>query len=152
MKPILITLACAMYATTAMASPVACASPPNVAIAASNSTIPLVPVAQASTPAKPLPPVAKASTPPKPLAPAPAPAPAPADLKAQTVSKAVVDIGGCPQDCWNEAAALANCDPNVDDDCLCGPFFDGVTNCVSQTCDIADNLQVLDMLDTACGF
>ncbi|KAF1945016.1 hypothetical protein EJ02DRAFT_339366, partial [Clathrospora elynae] len=43
-------------------------------------------------------------------------------------------------DCWNEAAASVKCDPNTDDDCLCGPFFDAVTYCSAQTCNIGDNL------------
>ncbi|KAF2019374.1 hypothetical protein BU24DRAFT_489351 [Aaosphaeria arxii CBS 175.79] len=63
----------------------------------------------------------------------------------------VANIGPCPRDCWNEAAAEAGCDPNVDDDCLCGPFFDGVTSCVSETCGIADNLSTLYFLEPACA-
>jgi hypothetical protein len=50
-------------------------------------------------------------------------------------------------DCWNQAAATANCDPNADDDCLCGPFFDDVTDCTAAACGIADNLGMfLDMI------
>ncbi|KAH7121217.1 hypothetical protein B0J11DRAFT_581966 [Dendryphion nanum] len=60
------------------------------------------------------------------------------------------NIGQCPKDCWNEAAADSDCDPNEDDDCLCGPFFDNVTTCVSQTCSITDNLATLDFLEPAC--
>jgi hypothetical protein len=46
-------------------------------------------------------------------------------------------------DCWNESAAQAGCDPNVDDACLCGVFSDLVTSCVSETCSIEDNLGML---------
>lgn len=42
--------------------------------------------------------------------------------------------------CWNEAAVVAGCDPNTDDDCLCGPFFDAVTSCTAATCSIGENL------------
>ncbi|KAF2636922.1 hypothetical protein P280DRAFT_510213 [Massarina eburnea CBS 473.64] len=66
------------------------------------------------------------------------------------VSKKVASMGDCPQDCWNESAAKAKCDPNKDDKCLCGPFFDAVTSCVSQTCSVGENLQVLNTLETAC--
>ncbi|KAF1960814.1 hypothetical protein CC80DRAFT_264607 [Byssothecium circinans] len=59
---------------------------------------------------------------------------------ASVVSKAVVAMGVCPQQCWDESAAEADCDPNTDDDCLCGPFFDGVTSCVSETCSVGENL------------
>ncbi|KAF2180555.1 hypothetical protein K469DRAFT_753251 [Zopfia rhizophila CBS 207.26] len=54
------------------------------------------------------------------------------------------------KDCWNVSAAQAGCDPNVDDECLCGVFFDLVTECVSATCSIPDNLAALDFLDQAC--
>lgn len=50
-------------------------------------------------------------------------------------------------DCWNEAAVEANCDPNTDDECLCGPFFDALTMCTSQTCNIADNLGMCPIKD-----
>ncbi|KAF2787985.1 hypothetical protein K505DRAFT_366876 [Melanomma pulvis-pyrius CBS 109.77] len=63
----------------------------------------------------------------------------------------VASIGQCPKDCWNESAAQAGCDPNTDDDCLCGIFFDLVTTCVSETCSIPDNLAALDFLDGACS-
>lgn len=43
-------------------------------------------------------------------------------------------------DCWNEAAGLVDCDPNVDDECLCGTFFDEVAACTGTTCGIAENL------------
>ncbi|KAF2275628.1 uncharacterized protein EI97DRAFT_459096 [Westerdykella ornata] len=52
----------------------------------------------------------------------------------------VASIGQCPKDCWNESAGLVDCDPEADDECLCGIFFDLVTNCVSQTCSLTDNL------------
>ncbi|KAL6711072.1 hypothetical protein ACN47E_006947 [Coniothyrium glycines] len=62
----------------------------------------------------------------------------------------VAAIGNCPTDCWNEAAVVADCDPNADDDCLCGPFFDAVTTCTSQTCNVGDNLAALSFLTPAC--
>jgi hypothetical protein len=43
-------------------------------------------------------------------------------------------------DCWNEAAGSAGCDPNVDDACLCGPFFEDVAACTADTCGVGDNL------------
>lgn len=45
------------------------------------------------------------------------------------------------QNCWNESAAAAKCDPNADDACLCGPFFDAVTTCVSTTCSMGESLR-----------
>jgi hypothetical protein len=42
--------------------------------------------------------------------------------------------------CWNEAAVVAGCDPNADDSCLCGPFFDAVTSCSAATCSMGENL------------
>lgn len=42
--------------------------------------------------------------------------------------------------CWNEAAVVAGCDPNTDDDCLCGPFFGAVTSCTAGACSIGENL------------
>ncbi|KAF2437809.1 hypothetical protein P171DRAFT_449571 [Karstenula rhodostoma CBS 690.94] len=62
----------------------------------------------------------------------------------------VSSVGSCPQNCWNESAVKAKCDPNADDDCLCGPFFDAVTTCVSQTCSIGENLSVLNTLEPLC--
>ncbi|KAF2124950.1 hypothetical protein P153DRAFT_400453 [Dothidotthia symphoricarpi CBS 119687] len=59
-------------------------------------------------------------------------------------------MGECGQDCWNEAAVRAKCDPNIDDNCLCGPFFDAVTTCTSQTCNTDENLATLDLLEPAC--
>ncbi|KAH7064007.1 hypothetical protein BKA63DRAFT_428156 [Paraphoma chrysanthemicola] len=56
------------------------------------------------------------------------------------VGASVGGIGQCPLDCWNEAAATAGCDPNADDVCLCGPFFDDVAACTGDTCGVADNL------------
>ena len=43
-------------------------------------------------------------------------------------------------DCWNEAAGAVDCDPNVDDACLCGVFFDEVASCTEATCNIGENL------------
>lgn len=43
-------------------------------------------------------------------------------------------------DCWNEAAGAVHCDPEVDDECLCGEFFDEVAACTSTTCNIGENL------------
>ncbi|KAF2734590.1 hypothetical protein EJ04DRAFT_564156 [Polyplosphaeria fusca] len=60
-------------------------------------------------------------------------------------------IGPCTEDCWNESAAQAGCDPEADDDCLCGTFFDLVTACTSATCGLADNLAALNNLDDACN-
>ncbi|KAF2475688.1 uncharacterized protein BDR25DRAFT_300698 [Lindgomyces ingoldianus] len=60
------------------------------------------------------------------------------------------NISPCTQDCWNQAAAQAGCDPNKDDACLCGPFFDAVAGCVSAVCSVPDNLAALDFLDSAC--
>ncbi|KAL5428208.1 hypothetical protein PMIN06_000719 [Paraphaeosphaeria minitans] len=62
----------------------------------------------------------------------------------------VLSVGSCPQECWNESAAQVGCDPNADDSCLCGPFFDAVTTCVSQTCSTGDSLQVLNTLEPLC--
>ena len=45
--------------------------------------------------------------------------------------------------CWNEAAVVAGCDPNADDDCLCGPFFDAVTSCTAAMCNMGENLGML---------
>jgi hypothetical protein len=44
--------------------------------------------------------------------------------------------------CWNEAAANSDCDPNTDDDCLCGPFFDDVASCTAALCNFGDNLSM----------
>jgi hypothetical protein len=46
-------------------------------------------------------------------------------------------------DCWNEAAGSAGCDPNIDDDCLCGPFFDDVAGCTAALCNAGENLGML---------
>lgn len=43
-------------------------------------------------------------------------------------------------DCWNEAAGAVDCDPNSDDVCLCGVFFDEVASCTEATCNIGENL------------
>ncbi|KAF2242974.1 hypothetical protein BU26DRAFT_570388 [Trematosphaeria pertusa] len=64
--------------------------------------------------------------------------------------EAVAAVGQCAQDCWNEGAEEAGCDPNTDDDCLCGIFFDLVTECTSDTCSVADNLEVLNTLQPVC--
>jgi hypothetical protein len=47
--------------------------------------------------------------------------------------------------CWNEAASVSDCDPNTDDDCLCGPFFDDVASCTAALCNIGDNLSMLTL-------
>ncbi|XPS77259.1 hypothetical protein M3J09_009287 [Ascochyta lentis] len=62
----------------------------------------------------------------------------------------VTNVGNCPSDCWDEAAAKAGCDPNSSDECLCGPFFDAVTYCTAQTCSAGDNLAALNFLSPAC--
>ncbi|CAG5145743.1 uncharacterized protein ALTATR162_LOCUS1762 [Alternaria atra] len=62
----------------------------------------------------------------------------------------VAGAGSCPMNCWNEAAVVAGCDPNADDDCLCGPFFDAVTSCSAATCNMGENLAALDFLNPAC--
>jgi hypothetical protein len=101
----------------------------------------------------PVPPVAPAA----PVAPA---VPAVPVAHGEEAAFTVSSVGSCPvrlpsnaparetnpltilqQDCWNESAVTAGCDPNADDDCLCGPFFDAVTECVSQTCSIGDSLR-----------
>ncbi|KAK3209066.1 hypothetical protein GRF29_69g596791 [Pseudopithomyces chartarum] len=69
----------------------------------------------------------------------------------EEASVMVASVGTCSQDCWNESAESAGCDPNSDDDCLCGPFFDAVTSCTSQTCSIGDNLQILNTLEPLCS-
>ncbi|KAJ4986815.1 hypothetical protein SVAN01_07742 [Stagonosporopsis vannaccii] len=66
------------------------------------------------------------------------------------VGMMVAGVGKCPTNCWNEAARKAGCDPNTDDDCLCGPFFDAVTYCTAQTCSAGDNLAALNFLSPAC--
>ncbi|KAL5373309.1 hypothetical protein DPSP01_012817 [Paraphaeosphaeria sporulosa] len=102
-------------------------------------------VCASCTPASPM---AGAMT--KPM-PAPAPPAAPAGpTVGQEAAVTVSSVGSCPQDCWNEGAVQAGCDPNADDSCLCGPFFDAVTTCVSQTCSIGDSLQVLNTLEPLC--
>ncbi|KAF1834015.1 hypothetical protein BDW02DRAFT_579885 [Decorospora gaudefroyi] len=68
----------------------------------------------------------------------------PAPVSPRQVDTNVAGIGPCPIDCWNQAAVTANCDPNADDDCLCGPFFDAVTACTAAACGIGDNLGVLN--------
>jgi len=45
--------------------------------------------------------------------------------------------------CWNEAAGIVGCDPNTDDACLCGEFFDEVAACTGTTCGIGENLRKL---------
>ncbi|KAH6612151.1 hypothetical protein C7974DRAFT_419049 [Boeremia exigua] len=79
--------------------------------------------------------------------PKPKPPPMPKDdgLQGQVSS-----VGQCPKDCWNEAAKKAGCDPNSDDDCLCGPFFDAVTYCTAQACSAGDNLAALNFLSVDC--
>ncbi|KAF2684506.1 hypothetical protein K458DRAFT_418079 [Lentithecium fluviatile CBS 122367] len=57
--------------------------------------------------------------------------------------------GQCSQDCWNESAQDAGCDPNTDDDCLCGDFFDADTSCVAR-CPAGEALQVINILTLAC--
>lgn len=44
------------------------------------------------------------------------------------------------EDCWNSSIASAGCDPDVDDACLCGPFFHAVTTCLADKCSVNDNL------------
>ncbi|CBX90834.1 hypothetical protein LEMA_P058680.1 [Plenodomus lingam JN3] len=58
----------------------------------------------------------------------------------------VAAVGQCPMDCWNEAVEEAECDPNTDDDCLCGPFFEAVTDCTSESCNTEDNLASFNLL------
>ncbi|KAH6872848.1 hypothetical protein BKA58DRAFT_438941 [Alternaria rosae] len=62
----------------------------------------------------------------------------------------VAGAGPCPMNCWNEAAVVAGCDPNADDSCLCGPFFDAVTSCSAATCSMGENLAALSFLNPAC--
>ncbi|KAF2261498.1 hypothetical protein CC78DRAFT_535597 [Lojkania enalia] len=69
---------------------------------------------------------------------------------AVAIAKPQGDVTPCRQDCWNEAAAGAGCDPNVDDACLCGIFFDLVTQCTSQVCSIEENLATIDFLTEPC--
>ncbi|KAF2847049.1 hypothetical protein T440DRAFT_471373 [Plenodomus tracheiphilus IPT5] len=66
------------------------------------------------------------------------------------VGSSVAAVGQCPTDCWNEAVVQADCDPNIDDDCLCGPFFDAVTDCTSEACNTGDNLAALSFLQPVC--
>ncbi|KAH7379505.1 hypothetical protein BKA66DRAFT_136977 [Pyrenochaeta sp. MPI-SDFR-AT-0127] len=61
-------------------------------------------------------------------------------LPRDDVGGEVAGIGRCTMDCWNEAAVEAGCDPNEDDACLCGAFFDAVIDCTSETCNLSDNL------------
>ncbi|KAJ8109533.1 hypothetical protein OPT61_g7390 [Boeremia exigua] len=82
-----------------------------------------------------------------PIAGPPKPPPKPKD---DGVGMMVAGVGKCPMDCWNEAARKAGCDPNMDDDCLCGPFFDAVTYCTAQTCSGGDNLAALNFLSPEC--
>ncbi|KAH7382602.1 hypothetical protein DE146DRAFT_760439 [Phaeosphaeria sp. MPI-PUGE-AT-0046c] len=69
----------------------------------------------------------------------------------QDVGIDVAGVGQCPTDCWNEAAANSSCDPNADDECLCGPFFDDVADCTSAFCNIGENLAALDFMEQACN-
>ncbi|EUC35688.1 hypothetical protein COCCADRAFT_90064 [Bipolaris zeicola 26-R-13] len=66
------------------------------------------------------------------------------------VGAGVASVGACPMNCWNEAAVVAGCDPNTDDDCLCGPFFGAVTSCTAGACSIGENLAALDFLNGPC--
>jgi hypothetical protein len=86
------------------------------------------------------------------------------------VGKKVASIGKCPvrikprrrrdcnllmpekMGCWNEAAARAGCDPNTNDDCLCGPFLNAVTYCTAATCGADDNLGKLPLEQDAVYF
>ncbi|KAF1913180.1 hypothetical protein BDU57DRAFT_532261 [Ampelomyces quisqualis] len=79
----------------------------------------------------------------------------PVEPRAPTMKRAdvgvnVAGVGQCPTDCWNEAAANAGCDPNADDSCLCGPFFDNVASCTSSLCNAGENLAALDFMRGAC--
>ncbi|KAF1980201.1 hypothetical protein BU23DRAFT_562601 [Bimuria novae-zelandiae CBS 107.79] len=79
------------------------------------------------------------------------PPPSPPPKDAEDTAVAVTSVGDCSQKCWNESAASADCDPNTDDDCLCGSFFDAVTACTSATCSTGDNLEVLNTLEPLCA-
>ncbi|KAF1995435.1 hypothetical protein P154DRAFT_624007 [Amniculicola lignicola CBS 123094] len=61
----------------------------------------------------------------------------------------IAAIGQCSQDCWNVSAVQANCDPNASDDCLCGTFFNLVTQCLA-TCSPEEALAALSVLDGGC--
>ncbi|KAF2113349.1 hypothetical protein BDV96DRAFT_648316 [Lophiotrema nucula] len=64
---------------------------------------------------------------------------------------AMAAISSCVQVCWNDSAVSAECDPNTDDECLCGAFLEDVTTCVSQACSTSDNLAAASILEPACG-
>ncbi|KAH8728950.1 hypothetical protein GQ44DRAFT_701343 [Phaeosphaeriaceae sp. PMI808] len=64
---------------------------------------------------------------------------------------AIGGVGQCPLDCWNEAAGEVDCDPESDDVCLCGKFFDEVSNCAAATCNIGENLSALDFMEAVCN-
>jgi hypothetical protein len=42
---------------------------------------------------------------------------------------------------------MSDCDPNADDDCLCGPFFDDVASCTASFCNIGENLGKFHMTE-----
>ncbi|RMZ73513.1 hypothetical protein GMOD_00008032 [Pyrenophora seminiperda CCB06] len=99
--------------------------------------------------------VSRKAAPPPP--PPPPPMPMPPKGKPQMMKPGmpgpggtVANVGPCPMDCWNQAAATAGCDPNADDKCLCGPFFDAVTSCTAAACSIGDNLSTLNVLSPEC--
>jgi hypothetical protein len=61
----------------------------------------------------------------------------------ENMSVSNAGLTGEKTDCWNEAAGSAGCDPNIDDDCLCGPFFDDVAGCTAALCNAGENLGML---------
>jgi cyclophilin family peptidyl-prolyl cis-trans isomerase len=58
----------------------------------------------------------------------------------RVASRSIIGLTIRQTDCWNEAAGSAGCDPNVDDECLCGPFFDDVASCTAALCNAGENL------------
>ncbi|KAA8622317.1 CFEM domain containing protein [Pyrenophora tritici-repentis] len=92
----------------------------------------------------------KAAPPPPPGPPGPKGGPMMMKPGGPGIGGSVANVGPCPMDCWNQAAATAGCDPNVDDKCLCGPFFDAVTKCTAAACSIGENLSALNVLNPPC--
>ncbi|KAF2824285.1 hypothetical protein CC86DRAFT_326873 [Ophiobolus disseminans] len=72
-------------------------------------------------------------------------------VKRYDIAADVAAVGQCPLDCWTEAAGNVDCDPEADDACLCGTFFDEVSSCAGSTCNIGENLAALDFMEQACN-